>query len=277
MLGGDSDTSIYSDSDDEIPIVNCDGFDSTVCLFCRDAQFTLKSNLEHMSKCHGLVIHSPESLLVDEETLLSYLFLIINGYHECILCGTRRGNAHAIRCHMLDKSHCHFKITPDSEYADFYSSQDDKDGESPLSMDDMQPRLASDEGTLSLSTGKIIAHRSTPSPKHHRLIKQQQRAKKTIVLDTDASSVALISVSPNVLAKVDKRAASQILTLREADQRTIAHLTSAEQRVTVRRRDKEIQSARRADRRLRARVEALNNMNLRHHYQITDDDGRLHR
>ncbi|PKS08583.1 hypothetical protein jhhlp_004969 [Lomentospora prolificans] len=276
----DSDASIHSDSDVEAPTIDRNAFDSTVCLFCRAAQSDLKSNLEHMTKSHGLVIHSPERLLVDDETFLSYLFLIIDGYHECIFCGTQRNNAHAIRRHMLDKSHCQFKLTATSEYADFYSKEEDKDSETQLTKAHTHPHLLSDEGTLSLSSGKILAHRSTPAPRPPRLTKEHKSATKATIEDEDARSAALISVAPGALTKSEKRdvaLANRITTLSVADQNAIAHLTPAEQRATIERRDKELQSARRADRRLRTRLETLNNRNLMHHYLVTDDDGRLKR
>ncbi|PKS07144.1 hypothetical protein jhhlp_005744 [Lomentospora prolificans] len=290
--GDDSDASLQSDSEEESPGPSPQSippFDPGVCLFCQATQSDSDANLEHMSKAHGLTIPYPEKLLVDPETLLAYLYLVIEGYRECIVCGTVRNNPHAIRRHMLDKSHCRIDPSPPSEYADFYARTDDsnKEGENyqlTKAHAHAHPHLLSDEGTLSLSSGKIVANRSAAPLRPPRVAKGDASSDTATTTTTAGAAGATAAAaaedgpvssdvaprSSGALTKAEKREATlanRMTMLSVSDQRAIAHLTPAEQRATIERRDKEMQRARRADRRMVSRIEALNNKTMMHHYR----------
>ena len=226
-----------------------------------------------MSKSHGFTIPSPESLLVDPDTLLSYLYLVIEGYRECILCGTQRNNPHAIRRHMLDKSHCRFDISPSTEYSDFYSKQDAESQNYQLTIATTRLHVRSDEGTLILASGKILASRSAPAPRPPRLSKDKGNNYTTPTEKTAVDGATCTELTPRssgALTKAEKRdvtLASKMTSLSISDQKAIAHLSPSEQRATIERRDREMQRERRADRRMMSRVEALSNKTKMHHYR----------
>lgn len=71
---------INDDSQDEVetnePVAET-AFDPLQCLFCGQFSFDLDENLEHMHKKHGLFIPDAENLVVDLQTLLGYLHLVM--------------------------------------------------------------------------------------------------------------------------------------------------------------------------------------------------------
>lgn len=100
----------------------------TSCLFCNRVSERIKSNLDHMSSEHGLFIPDPEHV-TDMATLVRYLRIIINEFHECLYCGTSRGSRDGIQQHMHDRGHCmvNFELEPDLlDFWDFSDSDDDQ-------------------------------------------------------------------------------------------------------------------------------------------------------
>lgn len=65
------------------------------CLFCNKTFESLEHNTAHMQKSHSFFIPDRNFLIVDLGTFLSYLQLVINGYKECICCGTQRSTKFA--------------------------------------------------------------------------------------------------------------------------------------------------------------------------------------
>lgn len=117
-----------SDGDTHLQLADQDGvieeteFDPGRCQFCNRFNTGLDENLEHMRKAHGLFIPDRDHLVVDVETLLAYIHLIIFGYRECLHCGVQRGTVGAVQQHMMAKSHCKFDLQDsDSEFRDFYN------------------------------------------------------------------------------------------------------------------------------------------------------------
>lgn len=85
------------------------------CLFCPHQTPDLEENLTHMAKNHSFFIPDAE-YLIDLTGLITYLGEKIAVGNVCIYCNTRSREfrtLHAVRKHMLDKSHC--KIAYDTE------------------------------------------------------------------------------------------------------------------------------------------------------------------
>jgi pre-60S factor REI1 len=109
-----------SSSDDDGNLSQWEGdFDSAECLFCNTESADLSESLEHMQKLHGLYIPDQE-YLIDMESLLSYLHVIIFEFNECIYCGVRRGTAEGVQHHMKDRQHCRIHVEESGDLADFY-------------------------------------------------------------------------------------------------------------------------------------------------------------
>lgn len=167
-------------------------FVPTQCLFCNTLSSTFDANLSHMHKKHGLFLPASiddgrHVLAVDMATLVQYLHLVIVGYHECLFCHTQRQNPHAVQQHMMGRGHCRVKLEDDdvegNEYRDFYADADglgseeedgdgdsfgDAEGDGLMLRTSTAPRTTAlsqlGDNTLRLSSGKVLAHRSTPPP-----------------------------------------------------------------------------------------------------------------
>ncbi|KAF4443086.1 TRI15- transcription factor [Fusarium acutatum] len=125
------------------------------CLFCTKDTSTLDESIKHMSSAHGFNIPFQEFLAVDLETLVSYLYFVINTYRECICCGTRRSTVEGTQHHMLAKGHCRFDISPETE--EFY--------EIPQYEDALGNRKQDTSDSLKLPSGRIISHRKREEPR----------------------------------------------------------------------------------------------------------------
>jgi pre-60S factor REI1 len=108
---------------------------STQCLFCPEASPSLADNLTHMSTAHSFFIPDAD-YLVDLSGLIKYLGEKIAVGNVCIFCngkGREFRTLHAVRKHMLDKSHCKIAYESESEkleisdFYDFSSSYPDAD------------------------------------------------------------------------------------------------------------------------------------------------------
>jgi pre-60S factor REI1 len=106
---------------------------TTDCLFCPQVSVSLDDSLTHMSLVHSFFIPDAQ-FLIDIPGLILYLGEKIVVGNICIYCnqkGHEFRSIHAVRQHMVDKSHC--KIAYDleddrlelSDYYDFTSSYQD--------------------------------------------------------------------------------------------------------------------------------------------------------
>lgn len=105
------------------------------CLFCNYESPSLKLNVLHMSRFHGMFI--PErSYLTDLEGLINYLYVKITELHECLYCGKIKSTTNGVQTHMRDKGHCMIAFESEEEmievgqFYDFrstYSDQGDDD------------------------------------------------------------------------------------------------------------------------------------------------------
>ena len=111
------------------------------CLFCNYDSPTVKLNVHHMEKQHGMFIPEKQ-YLVDEEGLIKSLQERIQELCECLYCGKMKNNAFAVQTHMRDKGHCKIPFTTEDEqleigeFYDFRSTySDDEEDDDDESMD----------------------------------------------------------------------------------------------------------------------------------------------
>ncbi|KAF9105372.1 hypothetical protein BGX27_009656 [Mortierella sp. AM989] len=161
----------------------------TDCLFCTEKAETFESNIEHMTKAHGLFIPDIE-YLVDVEGLIKYLGEKVSVGNVCLYCngkGRQIKSLEAVRKHMVDKGHCKIPYDTESdmmEIVDFYdfsssypeeqqrkmleaAERADK-GEAEVEDEDIDledvvgsgVRLGEDEMELILASGARLGHRS---------------------------------------------------------------------------------------------------------------------
>ncbi|KAM0497901.1 hypothetical protein ACHAQF_005956 [Verticillium nonalfalfae] len=157
--------------------------------------------MKHMQKVHGLFIPDKKRLIVDLETLFSYLHLIIVRHNECICCGTQRASTLAVQQHMLGKGHCKFDIaSDDSEFADFYDfsgseagsgvdedaddiSRFGKDALTQTRADKKEYKFAKQLASLNKNDERSLAHLSLPQQRailatHQKQIEMAHRAEE---------------------------------------------------------------------------------------------------
>jgi pre-60S factor REI1 len=269
------------------------------CLFCNKSSMTFESNLLHMQTLHGLFIPDKGHLIVDLETLIEYLHLVIHGYNECIYCGTQRGSPQAAQQHMMGKGHCRIDIADQgSEFADFYDFSEAEDEDQDDSEVEIRNGLKSDKKTvgqaiqpddnsLRLSSGKIISKSSASQPHTQRKARSHSANIQSHIED---GSSALESDQPSsplspsrgvgrgglALTRSEKRDnafATQLSRLSANDRNSLAHLPTAEQRTILTTQQKQAEKSRRAERRYQSRVEGLGNKTLMKHF-VPDTPGR---
>lgn len=255
-------------------------FDSTQCLFCLSTSENVDTNLDHMSKSHGMTIPSPHQLSVDPTTLLSYLHLVISIYNECLTCGTQRRNTQAIRQHMLGKKHCAFDISDvESEYREFWNFGEDVG-------------VQVDGENITLPSGRVVMSRSVQSTQQRqrpsepgamswsRLNAPSLQASNSATSQSrnpsaNTSPTTIQSSHKQSLTKQDLRALNldkQLGTLRTSDRRALAHLPASEQRAILATQQSQLQKARRQERDMQARLQRKNNQTLMKHF-VSDVPG----
>ncbi|KKY37747.1 putative pre-60s factor [Diaporthe ampelina] len=283
-------------------------FTPTQCLFCNANSPDFEANLCHMSRSHSLFIPAAIdkgslTLAVDLETLARYMHLVIHTYHECLFCHTQRQSARAVQQHMTGKGHCRVDLEDDgSEFRDFYESPGGGEGEGdsfgvemPGSEDEDAAPLLLREGSLLLSSGKLLSHRSAPAPKHHRPLSETQKPTRRGGLAAVPSKPASPPPPPagedgvgtsdptpdttadvpadigRALTRLERRAETNnrsTLSLAMArmsldDRAALAHLPAAEQRSVVLRQFKQQDRARHESRRFWGKVELRGNKTMK--------------
>lgn len=222
-------------------------FDPVQCLFCNQQSSDFTENMNHMQQLHGLFIPSPESLIVDLETLVGYLHLVIFEYTECLYCGSVRNTSQGAQQHMLGKRHCRIDITKESsEFRDFYDFGNIADPE-----DDKGTGIAKidgfvdvDEKTRRLATGKIVTHRTAQKPRSHQYVSRKYKATASTPLLEEgiprnsgtSSALTLRDNGKRALTTAEKRDMlfnKQLATLRAGDRQALMHLPLSQQRSVV--------------------------------------------
>ncbi len=283
-----------------VPLEEAPDFDTLQCLFCTHQSLSVELSLSHMHKSHGLFIPQRDHLVVDIETLLAYLHLVIFGYRECLACGTQRNSVEAVQQHMLGKGHCRFDIEDDeSEYRDFYdfgsAAEAEEDGDedrhsgiealvvsvktSGLSARPVFTQL--DDSTLRLPSGKTLSHRTTRKPRPARRRAESPDSESVPLSGSSrdpSTSPTPDSGAPMALTRAEQRAADftkyQLARLRAEDRRSLMHLPASEQRALLAVQKKQIDKARRAEWAMRGRVEGMGNKTLMKNF-VNDVPGRL--
>ncbi|KND86885.1 Cytoplasmic 60S subunit biogenesis factor REI1 [Tolypocladium ophioglossoides CBS 100239] len=233
------------------------------CLFCGDQCGTFEENVAHMATTHSFTIPYQDCLAVDSETLVWYLHLVIYGYTECILCGTRRSTVEAVQQHMTAKGHCRFDISPDTE--EFY--------EIPASENHELSNLVRHEDTcLRLPSGKLLSHRSQGNAP---VIPQTSRQATNQSINT----ATLNSARPGSgLVRRDEKSsailAARLSHLSTGDRNSLSHLPSHEVRSVLATRMRQLDRARRIEIVARSKVDRLGNRTLMKHFK-NDVPGRL--
>lgn len=285
---GDEDTDEEGETEQE-PAAELD-FTPEQCLFCNTTSPTFEENVAHMSKRHGLFIPDDERLVVELETLVRYLHLVVFGYFECLSCHTQRQNAHAVQQHMIGKGHCRFDIDDEeSEYADFYSlsgdeelasdedvggsSEDGPDGGPSTRNKTEKAPFKLDDKSLRLSSGKILSHRTAPPPKTHRPLAEThpavRRGPDHALPQSAPASASASTPEPTITTSSDdttlapnraeRRGATTLTTalakLSLNDRTALAHLPPAQQRAIVLAQFKQQDRQRTAARRYWSKVE----------------------
>lgn len=145
--------------------------DARRCLFCSREALSVDINMAHMSQSHSFFLPDMDSL-IDLESLLSYLAIIVGDFHECIYCGCVRSCRSAVQDHMRGKGHC--KIDVDDErhaLRSFYDSADglsgsdeesvvSEDGDEDEQEQELRDSLALHSNELRLPSGRVASHRS---------------------------------------------------------------------------------------------------------------------
>ncbi|WYZ45080.1 hypothetical protein EsH8_VIII_000396 [Colletotrichum jinshuiense] len=199
-----------------------------------------------MQKRHGLFIPSPESLIVEIETLLKYFHLVINEYTECLYCGSIRNTPQAAQQHMTGKGHCRIDIAKeDSEFRDFYDlgSSSDSDDDGSVGKAKANRFVELEKKTRRLESGKILFHRNANKPRNHRTLQGDKKtASESLLegghpLDREISTTLVIGGSSKMqLAAAEKREKlfnKQLATLRPGDRQALMHLPLPQQRALV--------------------------------------------
>ena len=117
------------------------------CLFCNYKSPTLKLNILHMTKFHGMFI--PEQpYLVDIEGLIGYLQAKIAENNECLFCHKLKNSIGGIQTHMRDKGHCMIAFESEEEmieigqFYDFRSTYSDEEDDGDTDMDESKPVIS---------------------------------------------------------------------------------------------------------------------------------------
>ncbi|KAH6659300.1 C2H2 type zinc-finger-domain-containing protein [Truncatella angustata] len=258
-------------------------FEPAACLFCSTKSTGLDENLEHMLKVHGLFIPDEDHLIVDFETLVGYLHLVIYGYYECLFCGSQRQSAEAARQHMLGKGHCKIDILDEnSEFRDFYefesvSGASSSDAEIP----DLRPerpggRFVQVDNVMRLPSGKILSQRSqglagSQRRQLHGTAGSSAWTKNSMPLNGPSEPEVEGESSEPAAQEQSKRVAkreaifiSQLASLRSEDRRSLMHLPIAQQRAQVLKSKRQVERFRREENELQLKVQLRANKSLKH-------------
>lgn len=269
-------------------------FDPDLCLFCNRHSQGPNENIEHMRIAHGLIIPAQDHLIVDIETLLGYMHLVIFGYFECLACGRQKNAVEAAQQHMIGSSHCSINhLSEGSEFRDFYDFDDVGDGHGG---DSTQLALAVAPGIedphftqhgdniLRLQSGRLVSHKDSPIPRHYRRKSRyvdsgggDQNELNTVTYSTSTDLTSSIASGYMSKSRAERRDATfvnrQLVRLREADRRNLMHMPTSQQRALLVQWQKQVEKARTGERDVKGRLERKNNKVLMKHF-VNDVPGR---
>lgn len=213
------------------------------CLFCNNLSTRSESNLAHMCQAHSLTIPYASSLTVDIQTVLWFLHMVIYQYRECICCGKRKRSIEAVQAHMISTGHCRFDINDEMErFYDMETLGQVEMGENP------------DEQTLRLPSGKLLGHRNRSDQAIRRPRASSPADQSTLPASKhQATSTALATKKD----RKDDSLAVQLSGLRKGDQMSLMHLSAPEQRSLLARHKKELDKAKRVERKKRSKLDRV--------------------
>jgi pre-60S factor REI1 len=292
-------------------------FDPTVCLFCNATSPTLDDNYRHMYKHHGLFVPDKEHLIVDLETLLEYLHLVVFTYRECLFCNTARRTPQAVQQHMMGTGHCKFDIAhEESEFRDFYDFDSDdgaagdddeeseedaaeveeknEDEDESLPAENSKAAVQVDESSIRLPSGKIVSNRTAPAPRHpsrQPLKVPASRARSQLISTPaeqpasseaadDSPSSSRAASSSRALEKKDRQASSlaaRLANMRANDQRALAHLPLPEQRALLTQALRQEARADRSKRHFQGRMDSYGNLKSKERFVNDVPGGKSHK
>jgi pre-60S factor REI1 len=224
------------------------------CLFCNHTSNDLDDSLSHMRQAHSFIIPFQSSLTVDLQTLVWFLHMVIFSYRECICCGKRRRTVEAVQHHMTSTGHCRFDIT--EETSRFY----DMESLSRYSAGPSHP----DDQTLRLPSGKLLAPRSSTDhiPRRGRIRERSPDGPSALPAPEQSTEP-----ERQALTKRDEKAqvlTTQLARLRVGDQMSLMHLPPSQQRSLLVVYRKELDQAKRRERRNRRRLDNVGNKTAVH-------------
>lgn len=204
-------------------------------------------------------------------TFLAYLHLVVHSDHECLCCATQRRTAQAVQQHMLARGHCRFDLTkPESELRDFFDC-------SSISING-KGRLALD---LTLRAQSVRPQRSKQSPRMSKLASRHLTVPAsdgipTAHVDRSSEHTPDSSNSPNAAghsssshsvvelnsgaSATEATFSTQLSRLRKADQQSLMHLPTSQQRALLSTQQKQTSNAQRREQMRRTRLESAGNL-----------------
>ncbi|KAH7304745.1 C2H2 type zinc-finger-domain-containing protein [Stachybotrys elegans] len=223
-------------------------FVNNKCLFCTRTSQDFDENFTHMCQAHSLFIPFQTSLTVDMETLIWYLHLLIFSYRECICCGRRRRTVEAVQQHMASTGHCRFDIS--EEMSEFYDMES-------LSQQENSQFSHPDDHTLRLPSGKLLSHRSAIEQTPRAALKGKQTAASLAAPESHEDSATSDALTKK--DRHDQALIAQFNRLSTSDQRSLMHLPASQQRSLLLTHKKELDKAKRAERRKRSKMDHVGN------------------
>lgn len=205
-----------------------------------------------MAQTHSLAVPFQSALVVDLQTLIWFLHMVIFSYRECISCGKRKRSVEAVQAHMTSLGHCRFNVTEEME--GFYDMEQ-------LAKDAPEMGSNPDERTLRLPSGKLLGHRSYSDQSSNRRSREKSPSQQGALPAASSSSNHPTPSTSNALAtKKDRKEAAlttQLAGLSKGDQMSLMHLPASQQRSLLVRHKKELDKAKRAERRKRGKLDRV--------------------
>lgn len=232
-------------------------FNPGQCLFCGEKHENFGANLEHMSKAHSFTIPQPAYLMVEPETLVGYLHLVIHGYGECILCAARRNTVEGIQHHMTAKGHCRFNVA--SDLAEFY--------------DIPSLEYQAGEESLRLPSGRLLSHRTGPTRSALARIARQSAERHlegstTSGFVTQPNESELVPTQSNDDNLPPAAPSTQLSQLSRGDQQSLAHLPDHEVQSLLATRARAIDQSRREEQHSQLGLGQAGNTTLTGHFRM---------
>ncbi|KPM43305.1 hypothetical protein AK830_g3295 [Neonectria ditissima] len=240
-----------SDDGDAEPSAELE-FNSAQCLFCNVENGTFDDNLAHMSKAHSFTIPYQDHLTVELDTLVEYLYLVIHGYGECILCATRRSTVEGIQHHMTAKGHCRFNVA--SDIAELYNVPESK--------------FHADEESLRLPSGKLLSHPTRATgPTASRTTRQSVERRLEPATSPSATPTHGSELVPTQENNTTEASSTQLSRLTRGDQQSLAHLPNHEVRSLLAISARQIDQSRREEKQGYLKLGKAGNITLTAHFR----------